>query len=223
MSFKVKDHYFKKAKKNNYVARSVFKLEEIDKKFRILKKNMHILDLGYHPGSWIQYTSPIIGSNGHIYGIDLKPPNEKLNQSFKNITLLQMDISHIEPFWNKPLDAILSDMAPDTSGIKSVDQQNSLNLIEQVFDAAPPTPLAPEGHPGPQSLRFPSRTNLPQKAKIPLQTILPLQTPIHPPFLKGIFCHWQGLPESLRLFLSITECFFIHTDFTKKFPFAIVF
>ena len=145
MSFKVKDHYFKKAKKGNFVARSIFKLEEIDKKFKILKKNMNVLDLGYHPGSWLQYASPIVGSKGHIYGIDLKPVNEKLHHSLKNITLLQMDFFHLDPIWNTKMDVILSDMAPDTTGIKSVDQENSFSLVQQVF-ALLPEYLKPGGH-----------------------------------------------------------------------------
>ena len=57
MSFKVKDHYFKKAKKENFYARSVYKLEEVDQKFKVLNKNDQVLDLGYHPGSWVQYTA----------------------------------------------------------------------------------------------------------------------------------------------------------------------
>ena len=61
MSFKVQDYYFKKAKKESFVARSVYKLEEIDKKFKVIKKGDCVADLGYHPGSWIQYTSKKIG------------------------------------------------------------------------------------------------------------------------------------------------------------------
>ena len=145
MNFKIKDHYFKKAKEKKFAARSVFKLEEIDKKFKILKKKMHILDLGYYPGSWLQYASPIVGAQGHIYGIDLKPRNQKLDQSLKNITLVQMDFLNVRPIWNGKLDVILSDMAPDTTGIKSVDQENSLNLITNIF-ALLPEHLKEGGH-----------------------------------------------------------------------------
>ena len=54
MSFKVKDHFYKKAKQDKFLARSIYKLEEIDKKNKILKQGDRILDLGYYPGSWIQ-------------------------------------------------------------------------------------------------------------------------------------------------------------------------
>ena len=137
MGFKIKDHYFKKAKENNFAARSAFKLEEIDQKFKILKKKMHVLDLGYHPGSWLQYASPIVGDKGHIYGIDLKPVNQKICQSIKNVTLRQMDFFHLKPLWEHPLDVILSDMAADTTGIKSVDQENSFRLVKNVFELIP--------------------------------------------------------------------------------------
>ena len=63
MSFKVKDHYFKKAKKDNFLARSIYKLEEIDQKYKIFEKSQEVIDLGYHPGSWIQYTSKVVGVN----------------------------------------------------------------------------------------------------------------------------------------------------------------
>jgi 23S rRNA (uridine2552-2'-O)-methyltransferase len=77
MGFKVQDHYFKKAKKDNFLARSVYKLEEIDQKYKVLRQNDIVLDLGYHPGSWIQYTSKVVGTNGRVVGIDIKEINTK--------------------------------------------------------------------------------------------------------------------------------------------------
>ena len=65
-NFKVKDHYFNKAKSENFLARSVYKLEEIDEKYKILKPGMQVVDFGYHPGSWIQYASRVIGDNGTV-------------------------------------------------------------------------------------------------------------------------------------------------------------
>ena len=76
MGFKVKDHYFKKAKKENFLARSIYKLEEIDKKYKVINKNDFVVDLGYHPGSWIQYVSNKIGDNGRVVGIDIKEVNK---------------------------------------------------------------------------------------------------------------------------------------------------
>ena len=95
MTFKVKDHYFHKAKKENFLARSVYKLEEIDQRFKILKKNDKVIDLGYHPGSWIQYTSEKIGDEGIVIGCDIKEVNQKL-LNLKNVRLFNKDVLTIE-------------------------------------------------------------------------------------------------------------------------------
>lgn len=135
MSFKVKDYYFKKAKKDNYLARSIYKLEEINTKFKIIKQSDFILDLGYHPGSWTQYASRV-GSK--VVGIDIKPVNQKL-QSVKNVQLYESDAFNVQSLQDlgveKQFDVVLSDMAPNTTGIKDVDQQRSLDLVEKVFNS----------------------------------------------------------------------------------------
>lgn len=136
MGFKVKDHYFNKAKKENYLARSIYKLEEIDQKYKVLNKNDHVLDLGYHPGSWIQYSSQKVLPNGKVVGIDIKEVNKKV-ETISNVTVFQKDINDIQNLeelgvTNK-FDVVVSDMAPNTTGIRSVDQDRSLNLVEMVF------------------------------------------------------------------------------------------
>lgn len=139
MSFKVKDHYYNKAKKENFLARSVYKLEEIDKKYKVLKPKQRVLDLGYHPGSWTQYASQIVGHGGEVVGIDIKPVNKKL-LSLKNISLFEKDIFDVQgpaDLGLKEIDVLLSDMAPNTTGIKSVDQIRSLALVEAVFEFMP--------------------------------------------------------------------------------------
>ena len=140
MSFKVKDYYFKKAKKENYLARSVYKLEEIDKKFSVLNQGNIVLDLGYHPGSWIQYVLKKITECGQVVGVDIKPINKKL-LSNKNLHLFQKDIFSIKGpkcvNLSYKVDVLLSDMAPNTTGIKSVDQDRSCELVEKVFEMVP--------------------------------------------------------------------------------------
>jgi 23S rRNA (uridine2552-2'-O)-methyltransferase len=140
MVFKVKDYYFKKAKKENFLARSVYKLEEIDEKYRVLKPGNLILDLGYSPGSWIQYTSSAIGREGLVVGVDIKEINNKL-LNLQNVKLFQKDIFDINNLSDlgvdRPFDVVLSDMAPDTIGVKSVDQIRSLDLVEKVFKLLP--------------------------------------------------------------------------------------
>jgi len=139
MSYNPKDHYFKKAKEQNFVARSVFKLEEIDQKLKIIKTNQKILDLGASPGSWSQYCSKKIGPQGRILGVDLTSIPLKL----PNATFIQADLRDInldEIFeqngFNGPFDVVLSDMAPKTTGIRVTDQTRSFELCEIALNVA---------------------------------------------------------------------------------------
>lgn len=147
-NFKIKDHYFKKAKSENYLARSIYKLEEIDSKYKILSPGMLVVDFGYHPGSWIQYASKVIGDEGRVVGIDVREVNKKLS-GVKNVRVYQKDIFDIQNVSQLEVqslfDVVLSDMAPNTSGIKSLDQDRSLNLVESVFGLLPKF-LKPGGH-----------------------------------------------------------------------------
>lgn len=139
-NFKVKDHYFNKAKQENYVARSIYKLEEIDQKYKVLKRGDLVVDFGYYPGSWIQYTSKVIGDDGRVVGIDIQEVNKKLT-GMPNVRIYQKDIFNITDLAQLEVDGqfdvVLSDMAPSTTGIKSVDQARSLNLVESVFGLLP--------------------------------------------------------------------------------------
>ena len=140
MCFKVKDHYYKKAKSENYLARSIYKLEELDKKFKLLKAGDNVLDLGYYPGSWIQYASKKVGKNGFVVGIDIQEVNQKV-QSLENVKVFEKDIFSVNNLADleveKAFDSVVSDMAPKTSGIKLNDQMRSLELVEKVIDFLP--------------------------------------------------------------------------------------
>ena len=148
MTFKVKDHYFHKAKKENFLARSVYKLEEIDDRFKVLNKGNKVIDLGYHPGSWIQYTSEKIGPSGIVVGCDIKEINTKLSH-LSNVRLFEKDVLTIQDMSElgvaDQFDVVLSDMAPNTTGIRSVDQDRSLELVEMVFSLLPKF-LKPRGN-----------------------------------------------------------------------------
>jgi 23S rRNA (uridine2552-2'-O)-methyltransferase len=136
LSFKVKDHYYKKAKSENFLARSVYKLEEIQNKYNILSPKDDVLDLGYYPGSWTQFVINQKNFLGSINGVDIQPVNETLN-AHERVNLFQRSIDDIQGYEDfgrdKPFDLLLSDMAPKTTGVKSVDQLRSLNLVELVF------------------------------------------------------------------------------------------
>ena len=133
MAFNPKDYYFKKAKTENYAARSIFKLQEIDDRFKILKPGYQILDLGAAPGSWSQYASEKVGKQGRILGIDLQPIKITLsNAAFVCADLRDLNLDEtIQTHGIKlPVDVVLSDMAPKTTGIRITDQTRSLELCE---------------------------------------------------------------------------------------------
>jgi 23S rRNA (uridine2552-2'-O)-methyltransferase len=138
MTYTVQDRFFLKAKKEHYLARAVYKLEEIQKKHRILRPGDRILDLGAAPGSWIQLASGIAGRSGLVVGIDLK----KIEGGFGNrVVTIQGDIFDLEFVEAAlrdylPFDAVLSDMAPATSGIKAADSARSALLFERALQIA---------------------------------------------------------------------------------------
>jgi 23S rRNA (uridine2552-2'-O)-methyltransferase len=139
-NFKVKDHYFNKAKQENYLARSIYKLEEIDQRYKVLRPGNLVVDFGYYPGSWIQYTSKVIGDEGRVVGIDIQEVNKKLS-GVSNVRVYQKDIFNITDLSQLEVDGqfdvVLSDMAPSTTGVQSLDQIRSLNLVESVFGLLP--------------------------------------------------------------------------------------
>lgn len=133
----VQDHYFKKAKKDGYVARSAFKLEEIDKKVNLLKSGQKVMDLGCYPGSWMQYISKKVGADGLVVGIDR---TEYKNQLKNNMVVLHEDINELDidtlGQYADSFDVVCSDMAPNTCGIKSVDAERSLQLCQMALYVA---------------------------------------------------------------------------------------
>lgn len=148
MTYNPRDHYFRKAKDENYAARSVFKLEEIDKKFKLFKPQQVVLDLGASPGSWSQYASQKIGTQGRVLGVDLKAVTVNL----KNAVFIQADLRDLqleeifkEQGFQPPFDLVLSDMAPNTTGIRFTDQARSMELCELALDVACRF-LKPGGH-----------------------------------------------------------------------------
>lgn len=148
MTFKVKDHYYKKAKKENFAARSVFKLEEIDLKYRLFHTGQKVLDLGAAPGSWSQYSSKKIGPMGKVLGLDLTAITIKLpNASFVQADLRDLNLENImkENGFEPPFDLVLSDMAPNTIGVRMTDQARSFELCELALEQARKY-LKPGGH-----------------------------------------------------------------------------
>ncbi|MHC1725828.1 MAG: RlmE family RNA methyltransferase [Syntrophobacteraceae bacterium] len=138
MAFTVQDHYFHKAKKDHYLARAVYKLEEIQKKHRIIRAGDRILDLGAAPGSWIQLVSGIVGPSGLVVGIDLKPISHAFPKQVKTFQGDIFDAELLEATLHDylPFDVVLSDMAPSTSGIRIADSARSALLFERALEIA---------------------------------------------------------------------------------------
>lgn len=134
----MQDKYYHRAKQAGYRARSVFKLEQIQKKFKVLRLGMDVLDLGSAPGSWLQYACKIVGPKGKLVGIDLL----HVDPVGENVFLYQEDIFSrktediIEENFPKGADVVLSDLAPKTTGIRETDHFRSIELSQRVSDLA---------------------------------------------------------------------------------------
>ena len=138
---KVRDHYSKRAREEQYRARSVYKLMEMDRKYRLIHRGMSILDIGCAPGSWSQYVLEKSG-NGRVTGIDLAQSVSLIDSRFSYIQADILNHDIVSSFSNgrgdvcesPPFDLILSDAAPKTTGDKFGDSQNSLRLVRAVFE-----------------------------------------------------------------------------------------
>lgn len=140
------DFYTKKAQKEGYPARSVYKLQEIQVKFNVLKKNSRVLDVGAAPGSWTLYVMKMLGNEGFLSSIDLKPLAVEIkNSNFFFVQGDAFDQENIRLLAEKgPYDTVLSDAAPATTGNKIVDTERSIQLIESIYNTALQV-LAPGG------------------------------------------------------------------------------
>ncbi|EPR42740.1 Ribosomal RNA large subunit methyltransferase E [Desulfovibrio sp. X2] len=134
-----RDHYFKKAKQENYPARSVYKLKEINNRFGIIKPGMKVLDLGAAPGSWTLYAAQKVGPSGKVLGCDIQDTDTAFPN---NAVFLKEDVFERSAEFDAllaaegPFDAVVSDMAPRTTGVKFTDQARSMNLCEEALALA---------------------------------------------------------------------------------------
>ena len=140
------DYYRARARAEGFVARSVYKIKEIDAKYRLLKAGQRVLDLGCAPGSWLQYLASRVGPGGLVVGVDLKPPAIKLAPPLYFVpgAVGSLDLAAITAL-SAEFDVVVSDLAPKTSGLREVDQHRSLELAHQAWDLARQL-LRPGGH-----------------------------------------------------------------------------
>lgn len=133
-----KDPYVKMAQKDGYRSRASYKLLEVQEKDRILRPGMTVVDLGSAPGGWSQVTSKVIGDRGRLIASDIL-----LMDSIPDVTFIQGDFTEDEVFaqlleaiGDGPVDLVISDMAPNMSGVKSADLPRAMYLCELALDLA---------------------------------------------------------------------------------------
>ena len=138
----LKDHfddtYVKQAQKNGYRSRAVYKLLEIQEKDHIIKPGMKVVDLGAAPGGWAQVASQLVGPSGKVVALDILPVD-----SLANVEFIQGDFTEpsvyellIQILDGQTVDLVMSDMAPNISGIKVVDQPKAMYLAELALELA---------------------------------------------------------------------------------------
>lgn len=150
--YKPKDSFYQKAKKESFAARSVYKLEEIDDRFSLFRKNQKIVDLGCSPGSWLQYLGEVVGPKGLVLGYDLVAPRVSVGPQ---VVMRVADVYALSPELIRthalealgqpspksdapPLcfDAVVSDMMPKTTGVRDADQAASIGVVEAALHLA---------------------------------------------------------------------------------------
>ncbi len=131
-----RDKYVKRARQEGARSRAIFKLEEIDRRDHLLRPGMMVVDLGAAPGGWSQYVKSRVGDSGRVLALDILPMQpivgvEFIEGDFTQQPVLDLLMRCIE---DKPVDLVISDMAPNMTGVASVDQARSMNLAELALE-----------------------------------------------------------------------------------------
>jgi 23S rRNA (uridine2552-2'-O)-methyltransferase len=134
-----KDQFHRLAKARGYRSRAAFKLQQIAKRYRIFRRGDSVLDLGAAPGGWLQAAHQIVGNSGYVLGVD-KDPIPRL--PFENVRTIVVDIldqnvlSNIEASGPSKYDVVLSDLAPNVSGVWEVDHARQIDLARSALSIA---------------------------------------------------------------------------------------
>lgn len=134
-----RDSYSRRASRESYPARSVYKLEEIDRRTQLLRKGDRVLDLGAAPGSWTIFASDRVGRGGRVAAVDIQPL--RIDPP-ANAAAIEADVLELEPAelpaeaGVDAFDVVLSDMAPSTTGHRFVDQTRSFRLYDRALEIA---------------------------------------------------------------------------------------
>jgi 23S rRNA (uridine2552-2'-O)-methyltransferase len=131
------DAHYRRAKQEGFAARSVYKLAEMDKRYQLLRPGQRVLDLGAHPGSWLQYACEKVGPSGLAVGVDIQPlaislPGWGRFLEADLLSLTALDLRAFAPAY----DVVLSDVAPRTTGVMHADMARSFELTSRAVDLA---------------------------------------------------------------------------------------
>ncbi len=143
-----RDYYYKKAKQENYRSRAAYKILQAVKSYHFIKEGDVVVDLGAAPGGWVQAARKIVGNNGYVLGVDLKPVEAFAEH---NVRTVIGDVGDLETaqqilqFLPRKADAVISDVSPNISGIWEVDHACQIDLAQQALNIALET-LKLEGH-----------------------------------------------------------------------------
>ncbi len=133
-----KDQYVLKSQQDGYRSRAAYKLLQIQEKDKLIKPGMNVVDLGSAPGGWSQVARQFVGSKGKIVALDILPMDqlaqvEFIQGDFQEDSVLEELLKVVN---NEPIDLVISDMAPNVTGVKAVDQPKSMYLLELAIDLA---------------------------------------------------------------------------------------
>jgi 23S rRNA (uridine2552-2'-O)-methyltransferase len=130
------DEFVKRAQREGWRSRAVYKLEEIDRKYRLIRPGMTVVDLGAAPGSWSQYVEKVLAGKGRIIALDILEMDP-----LPGVEFIHGDFTEDEPLdllmnslGDDQVDLVLSDMAPNISGMQAVDQPRGIYLVELAMD-----------------------------------------------------------------------------------------
>jgi 23S rRNA (uridine2552-2'-O)-methyltransferase len=143
-----REYYYKKAKEENYRSRATYKLAQANEKYGFIKRNDVLVDLGAAPGGWIQVARKMTGKNGYVLGIDLKPI-EPFTQEYVRTIIADFNepdiIDQIRSFLPREADVVISDAAPNITGVWEVDQAKQIDLATRALEIAQCV-LRPQGN-----------------------------------------------------------------------------
>ena len=132
------DEYVKRARKEGYRSRAIYKLKEIDERDKLLRPGLVVVDLGAAPGAWTQYVKERVGPKGRVIALDILPM-----EALPGVEVLQGDFNEpatldllLTTLGGQPVDLVISDIAPNISGVEGVDQARVMGLAELALDFA---------------------------------------------------------------------------------------